>query len=102
MLDRATNAELLRELDRRLAGDEPNPDKEAGRHLARQFARLYDEAQADFFEEVAQLFHAWGPLQADTQLFSIARHMRRCACVTARGREWVRELAAALGKEGEE
>jgi len=92
-----TNEQLLSVLSERLAGDAYNPDKEAGKELARQFAKLYDEQQADFFEEVARIFDTWG-FNGPGQTYAIARHMNTCACVTALGRGWVRELAEHLDK----
>ena len=66
--------------------------------LAEAFALLGDEAQADFFEAVGRVFASWDkPGASDTQTYYIASHMKKCACVTEVGRDWVRQLAQYIG-----
>jgi hypothetical protein len=64
--------------------------------LAAHVAALDDEGQADFFEALARIFASWGRGKSDVQLSFIAGHMKRCACVTDTGRDFVRDLAGWL------
>lgn len=93
-----TNDELMAELQRRLAGDEPDPNRDAGKLLARQWVRLYDEQQADFFEEAGRImFDTWDFGVGNGQLYAIARHMARCKCITPeRGHRLLEDLLDAL------
>jgi hypothetical protein len=61
-------------------------------HLARQFAALTDDAQAQFLcLAAADLAH-----HAGMQAFYIGRHLQSCECSTEEGREFVREIARAM------
>ena len=95
------NEQLVQELHKRLT-PEAEPDPTTGQLLARQFASMYDEGQADFFEEVARIFDGWDS-NGYMQQLSIAGHMVKCECVTEVGRRWVHDMSEALrSREGKE
>ena len=61
-------------------------------HLAKQFAELSDDAQAQFLCLAAK-----GMGEAvEVQAMYIGRHLRTCDCSTEEGRAFVRELARSL------
>jgi hypothetical protein len=65
--------------------------------LAEAFAQLDDEAQAQFFIEVARLAESWRtPLGPGYQWYSVGKHLRDCSCATEEARDLVREIASGL------
>lgn len=69
--------------------------------LAAAFAVLDDDAQAQFFCEVARIAEAWreanpNSLGPSYQWFQIGRHLGTCECSTEAGRDMVRDIAAAM------
>lgn len=61
--------------------------------LAKQFAALTDDAQARFFCLVAENLGRASELQA----FHVGEHLSTCECSTKAGREFIAEIARAIG-----
>jgi hypothetical protein len=72
--------------------------------LARVFASMNDDEQAQFFVEVAKIMATWTPGAAEMQIHYIGSHLRNCKCSTEEARELIRGIAYAIehGKHGEE
>lgn len=69
------------------------------RQLAEAFAELMDEAQAQFFIEVAAIAQGWdGP--AGYQWALVGGHLATCACSTQAARDMVRDLADGIADAG--
>jgi hypothetical protein len=67
--------------------------------LAEAFCEMDDDAQAQFFVEVARIIRSWEGVARHLAVAAIGNHLRTCECATADARELVRDLAAAT--EGE-
>jgi hypothetical protein len=64
--------------------------------LAQIFCEMDDDAQAQFFIEVARIFNGWPGNRGSEQARYIANHMRTCECSTEAARELVRGIAEAF------
>jgi hypothetical protein len=64
--------------------------------LAEAFAAMDDEAQAQFFIEVAALARKWKDADPGRQWFAVGRHLRTCTCSTEEARDLVREIATGV------
>jgi hypothetical protein len=64
--------------------------------MAKCFAELDDESQADFFIKVAAYAKEHYKRAPENQWWYIGRHLRTCTCATEDAREMVRTLAAAV------
>lgn len=64
--------------------------------LAKAFASLDDDSQAQFFVKVAEHAAETFNGSADTQWWYVGRHLRECECSTEAGREVVRTIAHAM------
>jgi len=65
------------------------------RFLAETFAEMSDEAQAQFFIEVAEIAARWHFPPA-IQWGLIGAHLRTCTCSTEEARHMIREIARAV------
>lgn len=63
--------------------------------LAQAFADMSDEAQAQFFIDVAAIAATWGP-DPHHQWYLVGRHLRTCSCATDESRELVATIARAI------
>lgn len=67
------------------------------RQVAEAFCDLDDEAQAQFFIEVAAIASDWtGGLGQDWQWWKVGRHLRDCSCATEEARDVVRSMADGI------
>lgn len=64
--------------------------------LAKLFANLTDDEQAQFFIEAAKHFEAFGPGKAEYQAWLIGRHLRNCDCSTNEARDLISNIAGGL------
>lgn len=64
------------------------------RELAEAFCQLNDEAQAQFFIEVAAIAASW--TGTFPQWLAVGRHLGECQCATDGAREMVRDIVAGL------
>jgi len=64
--------------------------------LARCFAHMNDEDQAQFFIEVAKIGETWGNLGGEQQWWFIGRHLSTCECSTDSARDMIRSIADAI------
>jgi aminoglycoside phosphotransferase (APT) family kinase protein len=65
--------------------------------IAFAFCELDDDAQAQFFVNVARIMRTWKSQAGwDWQAWKIGRHLRTCSCVTDDAREVVRAIANGL------
>ncbi len=74
--------------------------------IAKIFAAMSDDDQAQFFIEVARIAKEW-PTQLggpSYQWWLIGSHLRNCSCSTNEAREMIREIAQAVesGTHGQE
>ena len=65
--------------------------------LAKCFAHMQDEDQAQFFIEVAKIAETW-PYRGDTQWYYVGSHLRNCECSTDAARDMIRSIAEAVEK----
>jgi hypothetical protein len=63
--------------------------------VAAWFCELDDEAQADFFVEVAKRAESWA-VNPDGQWMRVGSHLRTCDCSTDEARELIRNLHYGL------
>lgn len=63
--------------------------------LAKAFANLDDDAQAQFFVKVAAIAESYLRPQ-ENQWWYVGRHLRECECSTEGGREVIRSIARAM------
>lgn len=61
--------------------------------LAKQFAELTDDAQAQFLCSAAKFLG----VAVDGQGWRIGRHLTTCECSTEEGREFVRSIIGGMG-----
>lgn len=64
--------------------------------IAKCFAHLTDDEQAQFFVKVAQVAERDYPNSPDTQWWYVGRHLRTCECSTEKGRDVIRSIYAAM------
>lgn len=69
--------------------------------LAKAFAGLDDDSQAQFFVKVAKIAADTYENPQENQWWYVGRHLRECACSTEEGREMVRNIAAAIAYTAE-
>ena len=67
--------------------------------LAKAFAEMNAEAQAQFFIDVSDIMGRWGASERSQQAWCIGERLRKCACSNDAARELVREIADAAGDE---
>jgi hypothetical protein len=65
--------------------------------LAKCFAHMNDEDQAQFFIEVAEISETWG-FGGDTQWWYVGSHLRNCECSSDAARDMIRTLAEGVEK----
>ena len=63
--------------------------------LAKCFAELDDDSQAQFFVEVAKHAQGWKHHQSD-QWYRVGRHMSTCECSTQEARDLIEMIHAGL------
>lgn len=67
------------------------------RELAEAFCLMGDEAQAQFFIEIAEIVKGWSGI-GETQWLEVGRHLRDCKCSNESARDVVRDIAIAIGE----
>jgi len=64
--------------------------------LAKCFAHLDDDSQAQFFVKVAAIAAKDYEAPPETQWWYVGRHLRTCECSTEDGREVIRSIYHAM------
>lgn len=64
--------------------------------LAKCFAELTDDEQAQFFVKVAAWAQEHYPRPQETQWWYVGRHLSTCECSSDEGREMVRSIFSAM------
>lgn len=64
--------------------------------LAKQFANLDDDAQAQFFCIAAKYLKDYSDNALSDQAYYIGKHLKTCECSTPEGRQFISEINSSM------